>query len=802
MGWLDKFLTLTINMQIRIGILFVILLVIIISIILLIMSCLIQFYLFTNSFENIIEENDNKMLSNYEQYIHIIESTIEAKTKSDLEFYKNLEKTFFENLEGLELTALLNENIPIKQIYEYNDSEIKDTIEEKCYDKDYLKCIIYKFYGNEDELKDNKKNENFKNMLNYYNLIFPLINSTLCENSVGMYKLKQYHNFQFYKKIYSGDGLIGKILFFAGTKETPFDVKYSEIQYNNTLQLNILDNLLNLFLVIPNINNKLTLKYILSHFNSDFSSIPQISSNKHILQYDANVPYKTNGKKEMANIPENDLSFESKIFNFKLLDSTSFLVFQPLLWHNISNEMYNSFINNISKIFNENMEDLMVIKWTDRFFEILINNIFEKYKTILNIFSLLFSPYAIIKENILKNTNYFFDNNNGIYLNKNILGRFACMHIVKNFLSKSESDYEKINSFNITYCNITFNEDFEVYLQNNQTEIDLFERKKVKVDYAKYDIEYTYFNYLDNGSRIDEERKINFDLSKSKNKDNDKYLNSFKIFQGIYPSNFINNIFSPFSYSSIIFINFYFDELYYNYLDRETVVDVCNTFFLKIMALSYTGVWIIVFFIILIIVLKISHSISDPIDKLIQPVPVNDNSSKELNKYFKNISYEDDSTINDLFILCKKLILGGFKSEEDYKQKKKTKKMNSYNNISLVKSNNMIINETELLKGEQEQENNFSEDPGLLNYKNKFISNIANHSINEMKKLNFKVLSNSKVFGKFYQNNKKYLIKDKECFDILNNEIISQKKKQPDENKSKGTKFNFLKLLSKKIDES
>ena len=220
------------------------------------------------------------------------------------------------------------------------------------------------------------------------------------------------------------------------------------------------------------------------------------------------------------------------------------------------------------------------------------------------------------------------------------------------------------------------------------------------------------------------------------------------------------------------------------------------------MALSYTGVWIIVFFIILIIVLKISHSISDPIDKLIQPVPVNDNSSKELNKYFKNISYEDDSTINDLFILCKKLILGGFKSEEDYKQKKKTKKMNSYNNISLVKSNNMIINETELLKGEQEQENNFSEDPGLLNYKNKFISNIANHSINEMKKLNFKVLSNSKVFGKFYQNNKKYLIKDKECFDILNNEIISQKKKQPDENKSKGTKFNFLKLLSKKIDES
>ena len=50
----------------------------------------------------------------------------------------------------------------------------------------------------------------------------------------------------------------------------------------------------------------------------------------------------------------------------------------------------------------------------------------------------------------------------------------------------------------------------------------IFERKKVKVDYAKYDIEYTYFNYLDNGSRIDEERKIirfdvvmSFDVSHS-----------------------------------------------------------------------------------------------------------------------------------------------------------------------------------------------------------------------------------------------------------------------------------------------
>ena len=169
MGLLDKFLTLTINMQIRIGILLVILLVIIISILLLIMSCLIQFYLFRNSFENIIEENDTKMLLNYEQYIHTIESTIEIKTKNDLEFYRNLEKMFFENLEGLELSIFLNENLEIQSIYKYNDDDIQDNIEETCYDKDYLKCIIYKFYGNEDGLNDDNKNKNFKKMLSYYN---------------------------------------------------------------------------------------------------------------------------------------------------------------------------------------------------------------------------------------------------------------------------------------------------------------------------------------------------------------------------------------------------------------------------------------------------------------------------------------------------------------------------------------------------------------------------------------------------------------------------------------------------------
>ena len=190
--------------------------------------------------------------------------------------------------------------------------------------------------------------------------------------------------------------------------------------------------------------------------------------------------------------------------------------------------------------------------------------------------------------------------------------------------------------------------------------------------------------------------------------------------------------------------------------------------------------------------LKISHRISDPIDKLIQPVPMNDNSSRELNKYFQNISYTDDSTINELFVLCKKLIIGGFKSEEDYKQKKKNKTFNAYNNISLVKTNNMIINEAEIMKGEKKQEINFFEKQKITK---SFFSKFVNKSLDKSNKLVFKILSGPLFTGKFYQNNRRNLIKDKEYFDLLNNEMISQKKKNLEDNKSKGTKFSILSTM-------
>ena len=209
---LDRCLKLTINMQIRVGITLVVLIAIIISILLLIMSNLIQYYNFTNYYENTIQDEDNKMMLNYEQYIHTIESTVERKAKSDLEFYRILEKMYFENLEGLELNTLLDTQLEIKNIYELNDLKNNEiNITEKCYDSNYLKCIIYNF----NESNNYANDTDFKNMLSYYNLIFPLINSTLSENCVEVFNLKRYHNFQFYKKFYSNNSSIANILFFA-----------------------------------------------------------------------------------------------------------------------------------------------------------------------------------------------------------------------------------------------------------------------------------------------------------------------------------------------------------------------------------------------------------------------------------------------------------------------------------------------------------------------------------------------------------------------------------------------------------
>ena len=51
----------------------------------------------------------------------------------------------------------------------------------------------------------------------------------------------------------------------------------------------------------------------------------------------------------------------------------------------------NKTIEYITQIFTQNMKDLIVIKWSDRFFENVVNDIFGKYKKIKYFFFIIFS---------------------------------------------------------------------------------------------------------------------------------------------------------------------------------------------------------------------------------------------------------------------------------------------------------------------------------------------------------------------------------------------------------------------------
>ena len=782
---MEKFLKLKISVQIRVGIITVVLFAIIISVALLIVSTLIQYNSMINYYDEIIEDEDNKMLLNFEQYIHTIETLLDINSKTDLSFYSILENTFYEKLEGLELNLLLNVNFESDKVFNMKSLQEKN---DSCFNSGNLDCIVYKFYP---DTSNFTKQEDFNQLLIYYNLIFPLLNSSLQEKCIGTYILKQYNNLQFYKSFYDKEteDVIGRVIFYAGTNNTPFDFDYNDTQYINNNINSILDHLIDLLYLIPTFNKKISLIDIFSNFNEQYSSIPLITS-KYLFEGENDNPYKrANNTKSKINIYENNLSFESKIYKFNPI-SSDYINYILTILKNISdeNQSFSDAGKDFANFLFKQLKSLTVFKWTDDIFENLIAVVFEKYKSSLNLLPVIHSLFPIIKNEIFKVDEKFQKIRDENFITRLIFTQFSCIYLVKQKLSQTETSLEKINSFYITKCEIDFDDDFNQYLKKIPSQIDIYDRRKIKVELVKYNIKYIYFNLSNDGEYFKQEYSLYYNKEHEKNKEMAKYFQSYKIYQGMYPTDTLNSFIKIF-YNNFVTVNFYFSNLFSSFYDIDKIQKMCNIFFYQVLYPNLF-LWAAVLVIIVIIVFKISDSISDPIDKLIQSVSMNNKSSKELNKYLKNISYEDDSTINDLFVLCKKLIIGGFKREndEDAQQKKKIKKINAYNNISLVKTNNMIINESEILKGEKKQEINYFE-KNSINKEKQFLRLNSNSSTNKLeKKFNFKVLSGPLFTGKFYQYNKGYLIKDKEYFDILTNEVNVKKKKYNDEKNIKNNK--------------
>jgi hypothetical protein len=138
----------------------------------------------------------------------------------------------------------------------------------------------------------------------------------------------------------------------------------------------------------------------------------------------------------------------------------------------------------------------------------------------------------------------------------------------------------------------------------------------------------------------------------------------------------------------------------------------------------------------------------------------------------EQIYYQEDKDINDLFQLCQKLIIGGFKKKVN---KQKKNKLNVYNNISRVKTNNMAINENQIIiqrnqkyneifeKGEDKQNINdtFKQDI-FYKYKSKdFDNKIKNYESKRLKRISIdkkeemeKLKNKNNEYKMFYYINK------------------------------------------------
>ena len=159
--------------------------------------------------------------------------------------------------------------------------------------------------------------------------------------------------------------------------------------------------------------------------------------------------------------------------------------------------------------------------------------------------------------------------------------------------------------------------------------------------------------------------------------------------------------------------------------------------------------WVCVFIYVIIKLCLVADRISSPIRKLIKTISLSKANINTEEMKFEQIYYPEDKDINDLFQLCHKLIFGGVKNKINIRKKNK---LNVYNNISKVKTNNMAINENLIMiqrnqkyneifeKGEDKENivNDSFKKELFFKYKNKeFDNKIKNYESKKLKKLPF-----------------------------------------------------------------
>ena len=234
-----------------------------------------------------------------------------------------------------------------------------------------------------------------------------------------------------------------------------------------------------------------------------------------------------------------------------------------------------------------------------------------------------------------------------------------------------------------------------------------------------------------------------------------------------YTTSFLNlKFYYSFSYYFIVFKIYNNINIFINIIDRIIYRQV------SYIMLFIFSLWVCIFIYILIKLFLIADRISSPIRKLIKNISLSQSNFIKDELKLEQIYYKEDKDINDLFQLCQKLILGGFKKTINNQKKNK---LNVYNNISKVKTNNMAINENQIIiernqkyneifeKREDKQKiNNIFKQDIYYKYKSKdFDNKIKNYESKKLKKLSVekreefeKIKNKDNEYKMFYYINK------------------------------------------------
>ncbi len=214
----------------------------------------------------------------------------------------------------------------------------------------------------------------------------------------------------------------------------------------------------------------------------------------------------------------------------------------------------------------------------------------------------------------------------------------------------------------------------------------------------------------------------------------------------ITPSKYIRKLINSNYYYSFGLMNFIIKIQNKMLCYQSKIKDIFINIFIIIL-FNNCIIWFVIFIIIIIFIYIESNNISKPIKILIQKISSNNDTNEVKLNDLDDISYKEDKDINDLFGICKKLIIGGFKNKNNY-YKKNT--LNIYNNVSIIKTNNMIFNEYEFESNKDKKYKDIFDDEENIKTNNNFEKEIY-HKFNS-KSLNEEIKKKVKNKFKIYNS--------------------------------------------------